>query len=390
VGAIAGSGELNPDRLKSEAAAAHGLGNYGDDPFAEYFTRLVDALNQDGGLTTEGIAITEAEILGLLRNRLEVRQWLEQQPEIAREYIDRPIFLMGLPRSGTTFLHHLFDHDPRLRLLRTWETLRPCPPPALDPASVTARLEVARKFVGQWQSDVVDFDATHLLDVDGPDECALVLNQVFAQAGFQNYLKVPSFFRWLYESANYKSVYRYHKSVLQLLQFRAPPRRWVVKYPNHLLAMGEIRRVHPGALFVVSHRDPVRTLASLCDLTHQYRSPRYADNDRSGIGREMWEFVQKHVDRLLAFRAGETYTGVVDVDYYRLVDAPVATVEAVYGAMGWEMPEAVRATLADWIQRNPKGKRGAHEYRLEDYGLDADAVEAGFAEYRRVFGIPFE
>jgi hypothetical protein len=387
---MAGSGGLDPDRLKSEAAAACGLTEFGEDPFAEYFTRVVGALNQDGVLTAEGIAITEAEILGLLRNRLEVRRWLEREPGISAEEIAAPIFLMGLPRSGTTFLHHLFDHDPRLRLLRTWETLRPSPPPAFDPASVTTRLEAARQFVGQWQSDVVNFDATHLLDADGPDECALILNQVFAQAGFQNYLKVPSFFRWLYDAADYDSVYLYHKSVLQLLQFQAPPRRWVVKYPNHLLAMAEIRRVHPGALLVVSHRDPVRTLASLCDLTHQYRSPRYADNDRFGIGREMWEFVQKHVDRLLAFRSTGAYSGVVDVDYYRLVEDPVATVESVYVAMGWEMPETVRATLAAWTRHNPKGKRGAHEYRLEDYGLDADAVEAGFAEYRRVYGIPFE
>jgi len=380
---------LEPENLKRQAAAAFGLADFGVDSFAEYFSRFLEALNHDGALTDEGVAITEAEILGLLRNRLEVRSWLEKRPEIADEEISAPLFLMGLPRSGTTFLHHLFDHDPRLRLLRTWETLRPCPPPALDPVSVTTRLEAARQFVGQWQTDVVNFDATHLLDADGPDECALVLNQVFAQAGFQNYLKVPSFFRWLYESADYELVYRYHRSVLQLLQFRAPRRRWVVKYPNHLLAMPEIRRIHPDALLVVSHRDPVRTLASLCELTHQYRSPRYADNDKVGIGQEMWEFVQKHVDRLLAFRArGDE--AVVDIDYYRLVENPVATVETVYAAMGQEMPDPVRLTLADWTRRNPKGKRGAHEYRLEDYGLDPDRVEAGFADYRRLYDIPKE
>jgi hypothetical protein len=387
---MVGSDLLEPDRLKEEAASALGLSEFGDDPYAEHFTRFVDALNNDGGLTPEGAAATEAEILSLLRNRLEIRAWFAAHPEIAEEPIDRPIFLMGLPRSGTTFLHHLFDHDPGLRLLRTWETLRPCPPPSVDPASVETRLAAARQHVGQWQTGVVNFDATHLMDADGPDECALILNQVFAQAGFQNYLKVPTFFRWLYDSADYDSVYRYHRLVLQLLQWQAPPRRWVLKYPNHLLAMGSIRHLHPDTLMVLSHRDPVRTLASLCDLTHQYRAPRYADNDRGGVGQEMWEFVQKHVDRLLAFRRSGSDTKIVDVDYYRLVDDPVATVESVYAAMGWEMPAPVRAKLADWTRRNPKGKRGAHMYSLKDYGLDFDQVEAGFSEYRRLYDIPIE
>jgi hypothetical protein len=380
---------LDAGRLKLQAAVLFGESDFGDDPFAENFVRFVDALNSDGVLSPDGAAITEAEILGLLRNRLEIAGWLAREPSISDEGIDRPIFLMGLPRSGTTFLHHLFDHDPSLRLLRCWETLRPCPPPGFDPASVAPRLEAARQFVGQWQSDVVGFDATHLLDADGPDECSLILNQIFAQAGFQNYLQVRSHFDWLYDSADFVQVYRYHQSVLQLLQWRAGKRRWVLKFPNHLLAMREIREVHPNAIFVVSHRDPVKTLASLCDLTFQYRAPRYATNDREQIGREMWDFVVKHVDRLPAFRESGA-AGVVDVDYYRLVADPVATVEAIYDAVGMEIPSKVRIQLGEWTAKNPKGKRGVHAYRLEDYGLDFEAVNASFADYRRLYSLPVE
>lgn len=382
---------FDADRLKQQAAASFGLGDFGEDPFAENFARFVDALNSDGVLSLEGAAITEAEILSLLRNRLEVAHWLAREPSIAEERIDRPIFLMGLPRSGTTFLHHLFDHDRQLRLLRCWETLRPCPPPAFDPSSVAPRLDAARQFLGQWKTEIVNFDATHLIDAEGPDECSLVLNQIFAQAGFQNYVKVPSFFDWFYEFADFERIYSYHKSVLQLLQWRDAPRRWVLKYPNHLLAMRAIRQIHPDAIFVVSHRDPVRTLASLCDLTFQYRAPRYAINDRAGIGREMWDFVGKHIDRFLEFRnSGAADHGVVDVDYYRLVNDPVATVGAVYEAVEMEMPDEVRVKLADWTARNPKGKRGEHAYRLEDYGLDFDQVNARFAAYRRLYSLPVE
>jgi hypothetical protein len=297
---------------------------------------------------------------------------------------------MGLPRSGTTFLQNLFDHDARLRLLRTWETLKPCPPPAAEPSSVPARIDAASAFLNRWREDVENFDATHIIDVTGPDECALVMNVAFADAGFQNYLKVPGYFDWMVDGLDFAAAYRLHRDVLRLLQWQAPKRRWVLKFPNHMLAMAEIRAVYPDAIFVATHRDPVQTLASLCALTEQYRSARYAEQDRREIGREMLDFVGRHIARFLALRDGpDGDAGVVDVDYYRLVADPAAAVTDIYARLDMAMPETVRRKLGDWIAANPKGKRGVHTYRLADYGLDADAVAADprFAAYRRRFAV---
>jgi hypothetical protein len=381
--------------LKRHAATALGVGalgtgDFGEDPFAENYDRLVAALNADGRLTSDGLTLTEAEILRLLRNRLEIRACLKAHPDILLERIERPVFLMGLPRSGTTFLQNLFDHDARLRLLRTWETLKPCPPPAAEPSSVPARIDAASAFLNRWREDVENFDATHIIDVTGPDECALVMNVAFADAGFQNYLKVPGYFDWMVDGLDFAAAYRLHRDVLRLLQWQAPKRRWVLKFPNHMLAMAEIRAVYPDAIFVATHRDPVQTLASLCALTEQYRSARYAEQDRREIGREMLDFVGRHIARFLALRDGpDGDAGVVDVDYYRLVADPAAAVTDIYARLDMAMPETVRRKLGDWIAANPKGKRGVHTYRLADYGLDADAVAADprFAAYRRRFAV---
>lgn len=236
---------LHSESLKQKAATDAGFAEFGDDPFAENFARLVDALNTDGKLSAVGVQLSEEEILRLLRNRLELKSWLTEHPEILDEPIARPIFLMGLPRSGTTFLQNLFDHDDGLRLPRTWETLRPCPPPAAEPDSVAPRIEAADRFLNRWRSDVENFDATHLMDVTGPDECAHVMSMAFTQAGFQNYAQVPRYFDWLLRAADFQAAYRLHKTVLQLLQWRAPTRRWVLKYPNHMLAVdGVSRRLH--------------------------------------------------------------------------------------------------------------------------------------------------
>ena len=170
----------------------------------------------------------------------------------------------------------------------------------------------------------------------------------------------------------------------------AKPRRWVLKYPNYIMSMGELSDTYPDGLFVVSHRDPVRTLASLCDLTYRFRAPRYSEIDRNEVGQEMLYFVQQHVDHLLNFRVTNTKVRIVDIDYNELVTEPVAVVEAVYAAAEMDLPQSVRGKLADWTQRNPKGKRGIQAYRLEDYGLDRGRVEAGFAAYRRAFNISKE
>jgi enoyl-CoA hydratase/carnithine racemase len=363
----------------------------GEDPFAAHFEAFLASLREDAALSPAGEEATAAEISRLLRNRHEIASWHAEHPETLREPLEAPIFLMGLPRSGTTFLHHLFDHDPRFRLLRAWETLRPCPPPAVAPESVGPRLAEARRFLGGWKRDVVNFDAIHLMDPEGPDECSLLLNLAFAQAGFLNYLDVPGYFRWLLEHGDFLATYRFHANVLRLLQHGAAPRRWVLKYPNHLLAMREIGAVHPGARFVVTHRDPVQALASLCELTFQYRAPRHARNDKRRIGAQIFDFVAAHVDRLLAYaERPDAGRAPIDVDYGRLVADPVASVAALYAALDLEMPGPVRDTLAAWVARNPKGARGEHRYRLEEFGLDAARANERFAAYRERYAIPRE
>jgi len=395
---------LHADALRREAARLAGRADFGADPFAENLERLLDALAAADALTPEGLETTRAELTGYLRNRLEVQRWLARMPWIEARPIVRPIFFMGLPRSGTTFLLHLFDHDPRLRLLRTWESREPAPPPALDPESVARRIESARRFVGSWQGEVEGFDALHLLDAEGPDECGMLLANAFAQAGFPNYLEVPGWFGWMLESLDFDAAYRLHRQQLQVLQHGAPERRWALKFPNHLLAVPAIRRVYPDAAFVYTHRDPDTALASLCSLTCELRAARSRRVDRRAVGREMSVFVARHVERILAFRspASSATTGaagspraagaldgavVVDVDYDRLVADPVAVTDAIYAAVGMPMADAVAARLARWTAENPKGRRGAHRYAAGDFALDPAETEAVFAAYRARFGI---
>lgn len=383
---------ISAHELRRQAAALAGQAEYGPDPYAENLDRLLASLATQGDLTPQGVAMTQGEFTGYLYNRLQIQHWLKEVPEIARQPIERPIFFLGLPRSGTTFLLNLFDHDERLRLLRTWEALQPAPPPALDPESVSRRIERARQHLGQWTSDVEGFEAMHLLDVEGPDECTMLLSNAFAQAGFDNYLQVPGWFDWMVESCDFEAAYRLHKQQLQVLQWGAEPRRWALKYPNHVLAMDAIRRVYPDAAFVFTHRDPDVTLASLCSLTFELRSARIAHNDRHEVGAQMTRFVLKHMQRIMEFRDSSAARDclMVDVDYYRMVANPLVVVDEIYRAVGMSMSAAVEGRLAQWTAANPKGKRGAHRYAADQFGLQPARTAAPFTAYRERFGVARE
>jgi Sulfotransferase family len=389
---LSGRTLLDAAGMKQQAADQCGLAQFGNDPFAEFYDRYIDSLNQDGELNAIGVMRTEAQIVNCLKNRLQLQDWYAREPSIADEVIERPILLMGLPRSGTTVMHHLFDHDPKMRLLRMWETLSPCPPPAVDPESARLRLEAAQQMKAQILSDKKNFDAMHLLDPDGPDECTNLLDQVFGMVGVLNIAKCPTYFDWLAESADFRSVFRHHRNVLKALQWKAPRRRWVLKYPNYIMSMPELADTYPDGTFVVSHRDPVQTLASLCKLTHYLRGVRYddADNDKHEVGEQIWNFVQTHVDNFMEYRSSDHSMPILDVAYEKLLDSPVEVVESAYVAAGEEFSVSVRKNLEDWASSNPKGKRGVNEYSFSDYGLDRARVEAGFDEYRKAFNVPRE
>jgi hypothetical protein len=386
---------ISADRVQAEAEARVGMSDPERDQFAPNLAAIVESANAEGRLSPTGLARTHGELVGALANKLETLRWIGQHPDIQHETIERPILLTGLPRSGTTYFLYLFDRDPALRLLRSWEAARPCPPPAAYPDTIAPRIAASQAISDAMRASVPGADAIHLSDPDGPEECHSILTQTFAQAGFYNYLRVPSYFDYLLDHADLAATYRVHKRQLQLLQWRAPARRWTLKYPNHLLGLRSIVEVYPDAQFLITHRDPVQTLASLCKLTLTFRAMNTQASDPHEIGRQMRYFVRRHIDRLMAFEA-ETSAAkaerarMVHVDYYRLVDAPEVVLSEIYPKIGVDMSPAVRRDIAEWRARNPKGKRGVHRYGLDEFGLSAGEVAEEFAFYTRYFDIPRE
>jgi hypothetical protein len=352
--------------------------------------RLVEALNRDFPMSAQGEAMVHGQLLMDAVNRLEAQKWTRDHPEILQEPIEAPVFLMGLPRSGTTYFQYLFDRDRRFRLIRTWEASMPSPPPGFDPASVTRRraewVEIQKRR-GHFEG----FEALHLYDEDGSDECHAFLEQSYGAAGLHNLFRVPTYFDWLMDELDLVETYQIHKRQLQALQWRSERRPWALKYPNHVIAMDQILKVYPDARFVMTHRDPAQVVASIAKMTFNLRGMRAATPvDMHEVGRDMLHFIQRHVDRIMAFDRGPNGHRVVHVDYYALVDNPVRELRAIHQGLGIDTPDDVARTVGDWHAANPKNARGRNEYSLAQYGLDDDAVAEQFADYARRFNIPRE
>lgn len=353
--------------------------------------RLIASLQRDGGLSPQGEEMTRDNLLRDTVARLEGLKWLRDYPEIADERIDSPVFLMGLPRSGTTYFQYLFDRDPRFRLIRTWESLTPSPPPGFNPESARKRKADWAKLRSQISPAFKGFDALHLMDEDGSDECHAFLEQSFGAAGLNNLYRVPGYFDYLLDEADLELTYRVHKRQLQLLQWRSEARPWALKYPNHVLAMDEILQVYPDARFVMTHRDPVQTLASIAKMTFNLRGMRSGNPvDKRQVGADMLQFIGRHIDRIMAFDRSPLGGRVVHVDYYALVADPVREMRTIHKGIGIHTPDDVADAVTSWHRANPKNARGRNDYTLEQYGLDDAAVADRFGDYMRRFAIPRE
>ncbi|MEW9854550.1 sulfotransferase family protein [Novosphingobium sp. M1R2S20] len=352
--------------------------------------RLVGSLHASFPMSPEGEQLVHASLLRDTVARFQSAKWVQDHPEIAEEPISAPVFLMGLPRSGTTYFQYLFDRDHRFRLIRTWESIMPSPPPGFDPKSSEERRSAWREMQKQRQH-FDGFEALHLYDEDGSDECHAFMEQSFGAAGLHNLYRVPAYFDYLMDELDLAETYRIHKRQLQCLQWKSPRKPWALKYPNHVIGMNEILQVYPDARFVMTHRDPVQTLASISKMTFNLRNMRAAAPvDMHEVGRDMLHFISRHIDRIMAFDAGPNASRVIHVDYYALVQDPVREMRMIHEGLGIGTPDDVQSAVADWHASNPKNARGKNEYTLEQYGLDDAEVATRFAPYMQRFAIPRE
>ena len=379
---------LDPSDLLASACRRTGLDDFGDESFRDPFDRAVRSIETEAHLNLIGRIAARQDTLRLLSNRLRMIDDAKRHPEIPAGKIHRPIFVTGLPRTGTTLLHGLLAQDPANRALLTWEMMYPSPPPRVRGAKPDRRAELSARQIRWFHRMAPEFRKIHPTGADLPEECLVIASHAFVSFQFQTMYDVPSYETWL-EQQDLHDSYLWHRRFLQHLQWRWPERRWVLKAPAHLFGLEALLAAYPDAGIVLTHRAPLEVVGSLASLTVALRSTFSDDVDPVAVGEEMTERWSRALFGALALRdAGRIPSDrVADVLYPELMCDPIGVVRAIYARFDTELTPEAEARMRAFLARNPKNKSGKHSYTLEEFGLDAGRETARFADYAGRFGL---
>ncbi len=370
---------LNPDRLLQSARRHTGLTDVGVEGIHGPMERLAVALEREAKLTLLGRLTVRRYLVSLLETALLLQRDRSLCPAVGEQRITAPVFIVGLPRTGTTLLHNLLVRDPESRAPLTWETMFPAGYPESRPALRRAKWKASTR-LAMANFIAPDFRRIHPVGFERPEECVALMATGFASAVFHTLYRVPSYQDW-FESDRHTTGFEMHFRMLQQLQFRRGTTRWVLKCPAHLFGLDVLLRRYPDARLIQTHRDPLRAIPSIASLTTTLRTAFSGQVDPGEIGRDCARRWSRALERFLHRRDSLPPDRVVDVAYSELVVSPVGAVERIYDQLGWPISTAARAAMEDYLAANPKDASGVHRYSPEAFGLDAGHEARRFASY---------
>ena len=382
---------LDESALLARAAKTTGLEDFGEPTFRAGLGRLVSALEAEARLTPLGRWIVRADILRLLANRARITDTMKRHPEIEEKPVSRPIFILGLPRTGTTILHELLAQDPANRVPMSWEVMHPWPPPERATFATDPRIAEVDKHFGGVDRLLPGFKSMHPMGAELPQECVALTAHDFASMIFTTTHRIPSYQAWL-DSVDLRPVYASHRRQLQYLQWRCPAERWVLKSPGHLWALDALLAVYPDARIVQTHRDPLKVVASLASLLNVLRRMASDDVDRRAIGAEWAPRLVDGLERSIAARDAAAHGAerVYDVKFGEFIRDEIGMVRRIYAHFDIQLGEEAEARMRRFLAANPKDKHGAHRYRLADAGLKPEEERRRFARYQERFRVASE
>ena len=383
--------DLSSDGLIAAAKKQTGLYDLGLPSFRPGFSKLLESLEKDARLNLFGRYFARRQMLELLSHRLRLADYRNRNHAVSWEKIERPLFIVGLPRTGTTLLYGLLAEDPGNRAPLSWEIDDPCPPAETATYHSDPRIETTRKRFEQVNRLAPGFQTIHPVGALMPQECIVTTASEFMSIRFQMCFDVPSYDEWLLQQ-DMTETYHHHRRFLQHMQLHHKGERWILKSPGHLGPIDALFDVYPDAMLIQTHRDPIRVVPSVASLEYTMRLVSSDHVDPARVGRQMIQTWSKLLDQGMVARAQhpERESRILDLSMREIVSAPMACVEKIYRYFGLDLSVEARARMQAYLARHPKDEFGTHRYSLEDFSLDADEVNAAFKGYRERFGIEAE
>lgn len=381
---------LDADALLDQARRRTRLEDFGEGFDEAGFRLLLDGCRDDARLHALGALAARRDVLMMLCNRLRVVDARKRSPGIGQQRIAPPLFITGLPRSGTTFLHRLLAQDPEHRTPATWEMLYPVPPPRTVMATVDRRIAQARRSIWWLHRLAPDFRRIHEVGATLPEECIALMGYSFVSERFPAMYRIPSYERW-FDRQSLQGAYTDHQHMLQHLQWRLPASRWLLKAPAHLFALDALFDTYPDARVIQTHRDPARSIASWASFVTTLHGAFSNWVDPTEIGKSVSARWLDAMQRAMRQRKGPRGDHFVDVHYEALLADPLREVRSIYRQLDRPFTAAAEAAMRRFLHGgSSRGSSARHHYAAGDYGLDAVRVRHQFREYIACFGVADE
>jgi hypothetical protein len=381
-----------------------GLKDFGDANFIKSYSQIMASdVQLAERYTNLGYIASKIELgMGWVR-RLKLIQYIKENPDVLKVPVRSPVFVMGLPRTGTTFLHRLLSLDPAVRAPITWELLAPVPSPSgtASPEDQEADRKKRAKYVRKLldtRKSMGDYalERIHEVGWDLPEECLLGLTDelpVHLQFFHADYINIDSFL-----ALDSTSAYEYYKKILQLLSYQTGQRgeqetlRWTLKCPIHLFYPKQIATVFPDAKFIWTHRHPLSAVPSLCSLVQAAHSVYYEPENMNTarLGGALNKLSAHLLDTTTDILS-TTGCDTANIIYDEMIKDPKSSVQRIYQQFGWEFTKEYEKILDEFIAndqlKRQKLKEKAstsddnlHEYKPEAYGLTKEQLSSGVYE----------
>jgi hypothetical protein len=369
------------DDLHESASRLVGLDDFGpdDDNYREGLAVILDSYRRDADLTPFGSKMSRVYLRGALAARLVAQAGWKQYPHYADVPVQRPIFVTGLVRTGTTALHRLLTADPSHQGLQMWLAEFPQPRPPRETWNenpVFARLNAQFE---QHHVENPEYMGLHFMSADEVEECWQLLRQSLHAVAYETLAHLPTYALWLADQ-DWTPAYQRYRRNLQLIGLNDAGKRWVLKNPSHLHALDALMATFPDALVVQCHRPVETIMGSMCSLAEATTKGWSNAYVGATIGADSLDTWSRGLERFKAERAKHDPAHFYDVDYFDFVADPIGTVEDIYSYFGIELTEPASRAMQEMHAESKKGPRAPkHTYSLEDYGLTAQAVKERFA-----------
>lgn len=378
---------FDAEKLLTAARGKTGLDDFGDTRFRTALQVLCESAEEELDLNPVGRRNLHGQILDHLVQRLRFIDLWKRKPEILEEKIDRPLFIVGLPRSGTTFLQQLLAQDSTFRVTPFWEEMNPLPDhdAAIRPPDDAPLIERGVKNIEGLRQHAPGLLAMHQLAADQPEEEIYLLAPGFSSMVYEWVYILPRYAQW-YSEQDHTEGYRFFKRVLQTLQWMRGGGRWLLKAPQHMEQLKPLLTVFPDGIFIETLRDPVTAAISNASLSGYGQRIRSDHPNPHTAGHSSAAIVERLVTKLLRDHPDNDPRFVL-APFAPLMADPLATVRNIYRAAGMELGDDVLEKMQAYIEDNRKNRHAANEYTAADFGIDVAAMRARIAGYYERFGI---